>query len=141
MNNKINIKDKTFEVSISDTEIASIVKTIANNIISDTLQVYINEGQDINIKYLENVSEFAKFASTHYRDLYESSILKRKGKEYNEVSDNIREKINKGNLSKEEREKLIEDTKDDLVNILETICSEKVGNVKRKSKRLSGNKI
>ena len=32
MNNKINIKDKTFEVSISDTEIASIVKTIANNI-------------------------------------------------------------------------------------------------------------
>ena len=117
------------------------IKTIANNIISDTLQVYINEGQDINIKYLENVSEFAKFASTHYRDLYESSILKRKGKEYNEVSDNIREKINKGNLSKEEREKLIEDTKDDLVNILETICSEKVGNVKRKSKRLSGNKI
>ena len=32
MNNKINIKDKTFEVSISDTEIATIVKTIANNI-------------------------------------------------------------------------------------------------------------
>ena len=32
MNNKINIKDKIFKVSISDTEIASIVKTIANNI-------------------------------------------------------------------------------------------------------------
>ena len=32
MNNKINIKDKTFEVSISDTEIATLVETIANNI-------------------------------------------------------------------------------------------------------------
>ncbi len=116
------------------------IKTIANNIISDTLQVYLNEGENINIKYLENVSEFAQFASTHYRELYESSILKRKGKEYNEISENLREKINDKNLSKEEREKLIENTKDDLVNILQTICDEKVGNIKRKSKRLSGNK-
>ena len=48
MNNKINIKDKTFEVSISDTEIATIVKTIANNInatkIKDPLFIAVMNG-------------------------------------------------------------------------------------------------
>tara|TARA_Y100001960_G_C14784285_1_gene890605 strand:+ start:27286 stop:28509 length:1224 start_codon:yes stop_codon:yes gene_type:complete len=116
------------------------LKNISNELISDTLEVYLNEGQNININHLENVSWFVKFASSYSRELYESTILKRKGREYNDLSDNLRERMNDKNLSNQEKQDMINNVKDDLASILQKICDEKVGNINRKSKRLSGNK-
>lgn len=113
------------------------LEQVANSILTDAMEVYYNENQNINIKSLEQVSWFAKFANRNIRETYENSMLKRKGSEYHDIQDNMRA-LNNSGLSSKEKEKKINEYAENIVDLITSISNEKIDDKTRKTKRLSG---
>jgi hypothetical protein len=116
------------------------IKAIANGILLETMDAHIQLGQKEKIVSLRQASNFAKFASKHVVEPYEGKMLKRLGKEYHEMNDDIR-KVNDPKLSKEERNEVIEDYTTNIEALINQIGGEIIPNNTRKSKRLSGNNL
>ncbi|MCP4523940.1 MAG: hypothetical protein GY828_07025 [Candidatus Gracilibacteria bacterium] len=115
------------------------LEKVANDILVDTMEVYYNEGQNILIENLNQVSWFAKFANSTIQEIYEKSILRRRGREYQDMEKEM-SGINQAGLSNEEKRKKIDEYSENITELLNSISKEKITPQKRQSKRLSGQK-
>jgi hypothetical protein len=116
------------------------IKDISNNILMDFLEVHHSLGQKENIHSLYDISWFAKFANDSMKDTYQQNVLNKKGSEYHDLNDNIRD-INHSDLTRAEKEERIKEYSDNITGVLNKILEQKMDKPTQKTKRLSAKTI
>jgi hypothetical protein len=113
------------------------IKEISSDMLLSFMECHYDLGQQEKIKSLKQLSWFSKFASSHLKDLYESTVLTRHGATYGELGDKGRSLNGKG-LSREEMTSEVNKISEEIQKTLKSIISEQVPKITRKSKALSG---
>lgn len=113
------------------------IKKISNSILNDFMEVHFDLGQNEKIDTLAHLSWFAMFANKEIKKTYEDKVLKRKGKDYRDLNKDI-SKINKSELTKEEKEDKIKEYSDSLVRLIKKINEDMIDPMKKSTKVLSG---